>query len=73
MGKTKFDKTGFECTKLEKTETEKKDGGITEKYVAEFKAGDAKVVITSPNALDEFVVGLSSYEVTVTNTQAKLD
>lgn len=50
MDKTnvKFNAIGMELVKLEKTETEKADGGQTEKFVAEFKDDDLKVVITAP-------------------------
>ena len=69
----KFGREGMELIKLEKKTTEKKDGSITDKYVGTFEAGDTKVTITSPDPLDGFVVGLSSYKISVQNTQATLD
>ncbi|MCK5608995.1 hypothetical protein KAR91_44385 [Candidatus Pacearchaeota archaeon] len=69
----KFGKEGMELVKLEKKTTEKKDGSITDKYMATLEAGDTKVVITSPNPLEGFVVGLNSYRASVENTQTTLD
>ena len=73
MENVKFEKGNLELVKLEEKQTEKKDGGITKKYIATFEAGDSKVVITSPKPIEGLVVGMDFYHAAIKNLQDTLD